>query len=578
MLEATREAWYGRWLSPEAPLYVIAIFICAVIVALTLVVFWATFVEGLPSIDAAYTLQNYQDALLAPSTWSASFNSLAIGAGTVLVNFFFAIPIAWFVQRTSLSCKEWYITLMLVAGVIPGFLKAIAWIFLLSPHNGLINQWVRQFVDVERGPFSIYNIAGIAFVQGLMLTPLMFFMVGVAFQKIDNQFEEVGEVSGANAARVFRRITAPLVIPAIAAAAIYNFMTAIAIFEIPALLGFPGQIYALSTRIYQAVNTDLGLPQYGIAGIYGLIMLIPSLVMLHFYQKMLRQSHKYSVISGKNYKAKLIDIGRWAWFGHAFVWLFFSLSFVLPLIVLVWSSLVPYIALPTAKSFALVNLNAYKVAIDVFTGEPFLNTLKLVLVVSVAVTVFSTILSWVVQRTKLPGRYAMDTIAMLPHSIPNLAFAFALGFIALLFARVLPLYGSLAIIMIAHVVAYISLGTRMVNGALIQIHLDLENAALVCGASPPRVIQKIVLPLLLPSLAYTAIWVALLSYRETTMAIFLQRPDNVVLSSKIWELWMGTKTSEASAAGVIMVATLMVLFFVMLKVGNRLGMKGPNLA
>src|SRR5688572_17060997 len=259
----------GRWLSPEAPLYAVSILACAVIVGLTLVIFWATFVDGPPGVDTAYTLQNYREALLAQSTWTATLNSLVVGAGTVAVNLFFAVPIAWLVQRTTLPGKNIYITLMLVAGIIPGFLKAIAWIFLLSPHNGLLNQLARLVVDVERGPFSIYNLGGIAFVQGLMLTPLMFFMVGAAFQKIDKQLEEVGEVSGASTRQVFQRVTAPLVLPAIAAASIYNFMTAIAIFEIPALLGFPGQIYTLSTRIFQSVHTDVGLPQYGIAGVYG---------------------------------------------------------------------------------------------------------------------------------------------------------------------------------------------------------------------------------------------------------------------------------------------------------------------
>jgi iron(III) transport system permease protein len=566
-----------KWLSPEAPLYAVSVLACAVIVGLALVILWATFVDGTPGVDTGYTLQNYREALLSESTWTATLNSLVIGVGTVVVNLLFAVPIAWLVQRTTLAGKSLYLSLMLVVGMIPGFLKAIAWIFLLSPHNGLLNQLARLVIDVDRGPFSIYNLAGIAFVQGLMLTPLMFFMVGAAFQKIDNQLEEVGEVSGANTRQVFQRVTAPLVLPAIAAAAIYNFMTAIAIFEIPALLGFPGQIYTLSTRIFQSVHTDVGLPQYGIAGVYGLIMLIPCMVMLHFYQGMLKQSHKYSVITGKNYKSRLIDIGGWAGLAQGFVWLFLALSFVLPLIVLLWSSLVPFISLPTPRALAAISLDAYDAALEVYSGEPLHNTLKLVAVASIGVTLLSTAMSWVVQRTRLPGRYAIDTIAMLPHSIPNLAFAFALGFVALLLARVVPLYGSLAIIMIAHLIAYVSLGTRMVASALVQVHADLESAALVCGAPPPRVIRRIVVPLLLPSLAYTAVWVALLSYRETTMAIFLQRPDNVVLSSKIWEMWMATRTAEASAAGVIMVGTLLVLFLVLLKLGRRFGLHGPQL-
>lgn len=556
--------------APEAPFYVVALLACTVIVGLTLVILWSTFVDGLPGLDADYTLQNYREALFESSTWSATWNSILVGVGTVLVNLFFAVPAAWLVHRTNLAQKNTYITLMFTVSMVPGFLKAMGWIFLLSPHNGLINQMLRS-VGLDDVAMSIYNVAGIAFVQGLMLAPLMFFMVGVAFQKIDIQLEEAAETSGANVWRVFRRVTVPLVMPAVAAAAIFNFMTAIAIFEIQALLGSPGQISTLSTRIYYAVHTDFGLPQYGIAGVYGVLLLIPALIMLYFYQQMLRQSYKYSVISGKGYKPKVVDVSRWRWLGHGFVWLYFLLGLILPVIVLVWSSLIPYISLPTAKTLGLVSLDAYGAAMDVFTGEPFLNTLKLVATAAVAVTFLSTIMSWVVLRTKMPGRYLVDTISMLPHSIPNIAFAFALSFVSLLLARYLPLYGSVAIIIIAHVVAFISLGTRLVNGSLLQIHQDLENAALVCGASPLRVMKTVIVPLLLPALLYTATWVALLSYRETTMALFLQRTDNTVLSTKIWELWMANRSAEASASGVLMVATLGVLLFLMLKARDRAG-------
>src|SRR3970282_231165 len=99
---------------------------------------------------------------------------------------------------------------------------------LLSPKIGLLNQFLRSFIPVEEGPLSVYNLGGISFVQGLMLTPVMFFICAAAFRAVDPQLEESAEVSGASRLTVFRRITGPLILPAIAGAAIYNFMTAVA--------------------------------------------------------------------------------------------------------------------------------------------------------------------------------------------------------------------------------------------------------------------------------------------------------------------------------------------------------------
>ncbi|MBI4322435.1 MAG: iron ABC transporter permease [Chloroflexi bacterium] len=556
-------------LRPETPLFAIALLAALFIVGLVVVVLYATVIDGLPGVEGKLSLVNYSDVMFSSVTYRALTNTIWLGLGTVAINFFFAVPIAWLIHRTSMPFKTVFLTLMYLGITIPGFLRAIAWILLLSPKIGLVNQFLRIFLPTDEGPLSIYNLPGIAFVQGLGLTAVMFFMISAAFLAVDPALEESAEVSGARKLSVMRRISLPLIAPALAAAGIYNFMTAVSMFDTPALLGAPSRIHVLSTLMFYTVHTDIGLPRYGVAGVYGVVLLVPTLIALYYYQKMLRRSYRYAVVTGKGYKPKLVELGPWKWAGVGFVSIFFFLELFLPLLVLIWTSLVPYIRLPSSEAFASINAEGYRYAIDALLGRPLTNTLIMVLAVMFGVLFVSTIISWVVLRTRMPGRYTLDSVAMLPHAVPSIAFAFAIAFIALSLGKVLPLYGSLVVIILAHVVAYVSFGTRTINGALIQIHRDLEEAVSTSGGSRITAIRKVILPLLAPALFYSGLWVGLLSYREVTMALFLQTPQNKVFSTVIWTLWGANKPSQAAALGVIMFVGTMIIVVILLRTASQ---------
>jgi iron(III) transport system permease protein len=193
------------------------------------------------------------------------------------------------------------------------------------------------------------------------------------------------------------------------------------------------------------------------------------------------------------------------------------------------------------------------------SGRALINTVLLVVCVAALVLFFSTITSWIVVRTRLWGRRGIDAVVTLPMTIPHLAFAFALSYAGLYMAQGFPIYGTLAAIIISHTIAFISFGTRTVNGTLIQIHRDLEEAVLTSGGSRLVALRRVVLPLLAPALFYAGVWVALLSYREVTMALFLQSPRNQVLSTAIWNLWDSNNPADAAAMGVLMFFTVMAL-------------------
>lgn len=541
---------------------------CAVIAALILVALWITFVIGLPSATATLSLENYWVVFSDVMSYKVLLNTAIVAVGTTAVSLFFGIATAWLVQKTDLPGKTIFITLMALGITIPGFLKGIAWILLLSPKIGLINKFLVHVLNlnIEEGPLSIYNLAGISFIQGLMLTPVVFFMLFGAMQALDPSLEESAEVFGASRFTTLRRVTLPLLLPGIAGVAIYNMMTGVHLFEIPALLGAPNGIHVLSTMIFFTVHTSVGLPNYGVAGVYGVLLTAPMVVALYFYYRVIRASHRYRVVTGKGYRAKLMTLGKGKYLGLLFVLFYNTLALFLPFLALVWVSLTPYIRLPSAAAWSALSLSAYAGAFHAIGGwRPIRNTLLLMTAVPVIVMTISLMMSWVVVRTRMQGRQAVDVIAMLPHAIPGLVFAFALAVVAMSFHRYLPIYGTLFILILANAVNKIAYGTRVTNASLVQLHEELKEAAEVCGASKLTVIRKIFVPILAPSLLFGGLWVSLLAFREVTMALMLQSPRNAVVPVAIWNLWGSAHTDTAAALGVIIFLVMGTLTFALQK-------------
>ena len=165
----------------------------------------------------------------------------------------------------------------------------------------------------------------------------------------------------------------------------------------------------------------------------------------------------------------------------------------------------------------------------------------------------------------------MDTIAMLPHAIPGLGFAFALTVVAILAAKWvpwLPLYQTLGIIIIANVVNRLSYTTRITNAALLQVGRELEESAQVCGARRLGTMWWVIAPLIKPSLVFGGLWTGLLVFREISMALMLYGPDSLVLSVRIWTEWEQGDLNEASALGIVMVMALGLLIFIAQRVAG----------
>ena len=551
------------------PLLVV-FFSCGIIVVLLLIILWMTFVPGLPT-EPGFALSNYRQ-VFSDRFFLMVWHSTLVAFGTTALALLWSVPAAWLIHRTDMPGKSVLMTAIAVSVLIPGFMKAMGWILLLSPKIGLVNLFLMNLLGLEEAPFSIYNRLGIIFVRGVMLMPTMFFLISGPMRTMDPSLEESSEVSGVNKWKTLLYITIPLMSPAIFAGAIYTFMTAVSIYEIPALLVGFGKYPLLSTAIFlNSVGTEQAtrLPQFGVAGVYGLIITLPSLIALYFYLRLIKQTHRYVVLTGKGYRPKLFSLGRLRYLSFLFIFLFVILAVILPFLVLLWASLLPTLRMLSVEAFSYVTLDYYARIWQIMGGDVIRNTFLLMAIVPAVVLLVSLMISWIVVRTDMRYRGVIDTIAMLPHAIPGIGFAFALIIVAMLLAKyvpVIPFYGTIWVVIVANAVNRLAYTTRVTNAALLQVARELEEAAAICGAGKIRAIRKVIVPLITPSLVFAGVWTALLVFREVSMALMVSSPGNTVLAVRVWTTWQGGRMSEASAMGVVMVATLAVIFLIAQKV------------
>jgi iron(III) transport system permease protein len=549
----------------------VAAFVSLIVFAPLLTVAWMSFVPELPTLRGPYTLANF-NVLLDGSTYEFLLNSIFFSVGTLVVALFFAFPTAWLVERTDMPHKFAIRALIGTTILIPTFLQAIGWVLLLSPSIGIINQFFKQASALPLA-INIYTLPGMAFVQGIGFMPIAFFMLSAVFAKMDPALEEAAYANRVGGLKTFLRVTIPLSWPGLLAAIVYMFILGLAVLEVPLIIGLPGKIYLFSSRVFVLTRASLGVPQYGVVGATSTVFLAVSLCAAFYYSRVIGKSYRYAVVSGKGYWPRLLELGRWKFLGGAFVGLYFTLAVILPFLSLVWVSLVPFIQVPSLEALDQVSLAAYRYLTSPRVSQSLVNTGILILVAPTLVIVLSFMVSWIVVRSNMPGRLALDRVATLPLAIPSIVAAVSLMYLSLIAGKLFPVYGTVWILVVAFAITHLTFGTRTLNTAMIQIHKDLEEAAAVCGASPAKVVRRVILPLIWVPLLDSWIWLFLLAFREVTMAVTLYITDNAVLSTVVWLLWSNGEFDRAAAVSVVLGIAIGLLAVVARIVGTQLAAK-----
>ena len=550
----------------------LAILPMLVIVILVSVLVWISFQTGIVGTpNASYTLHNYVEILGERFVLKVLWNTVVFTLATTATALVLGLPIAWLTERTSLPGKGLVYTIMTLGLLIPGIYTAMGWIFIAHVRIGLLNRWLMDTFGLAEGPINIATPVGMGFVQGLNLTPLAFILTAQMFRAMNPALEEAAKIHGMSFLGTARRITLPLAFPAILAATIYMLTIGIATFDVPAIIGLGNRIYMLSTYVYLTANPpDSGIPQYGITAALGTLMIGVAVLLTWWYSQVLRQGHRYQVITGKGYRPQLIQLGNWAILAWVFIALYFVASKLIPLLLIAYAAFVPYLAPPSYEMLGKMTLAGfYNLNWDLF-WRGLHNTLLLVVTVPLVTLLLAFSISWLIVRSRNRLRYALEFGAFLPHALPEVILAIGALLLALFVLQgIVPLYGSVWLIAIVYVISRLAFATRALNSSLLQIHKELEEAAYTAGLSPVRTSWRILVPLLRPTLMSVWIWSAILVYRELTVAVFLISQDSVTLPAVIWSYWFSGAINQAAAVTLLMTLALTPLILVFWWFGRR---------
>ncbi len=552
------------WLTPTL-LFVLLLLVVPPLVWLVLGSFSSTARDG---SAGALTLANYLRVLAAPSLAESTVNSFVFALGSAFLALALGGSQAWIVERTNAPLKALATIGAIVSLATPYILYVIAVLFAYG-RLGPISALLRLIAPETNASFNLQTLGGMIFVEGLLWTPLVFLMLSPVFRAADPSLEEAALMSGAGNGQVLRRISLRLATPVLLALLLLVFVKGVEAFEVPALVGLPGNVNVLTTEIYLSLKMSMP-PDLGRADAFSVLLVVLVAALLAFYRQLVHRAERFQTVTGKAYRPRVMDLGRGRWFAAALLALNFMVCVVLPIFSLAWTSLLPFYQMVSTRALSRLTLQNYDVVLG--TGgdlQAIGNTLLLSFATASIATALCALSGWLVARRR-PGSVLLDQVGNIPLVFPGIVLAVAVMQIFL--AVPLPIYGTMWILLVAFTIRYIPYGLRYAAAGVTALHRELEEAASTSGASLRRRFTRIVLPLIGPSLASGWLFVFLLTARDLSMPVLLSGPNSRVVAVQLYDLWVNGQATELAAFGlvwtVLMTGVAAAAFWVAHRLGN----------
>jgi iron(III) transport system permease protein len=480
--------------------------------------------------DSGFTLGYFVRALSQRLYLQALTNSLILGCWTALLSVAIGVPLAWAVSRTDLPGKGFVRLTASMAYLSPPFLIAIAYVNLFSPNAGLVNEFFRDVLGSPALTFNVFSMAGLVLVTVPHTFPFVYILAVGALQSVDASYEESAQILGAGTLRTACSITLPLVAPAILSGTLIAFVNAIALFGSQAIIGMPGRVFTLPTRIYALFTYP---PQYGLASALSLIFVAITVTALYLQRAYLAK-RSYVTLGGKGVRPRLVELGGLRWLVLGFCVLVFAVAILLPYATLIAVSFSKSWGLAFWQNLTLENYRFVLFEYDV-TQRAILNSLFLAAAAACIAVAIGAIVAWIDLRTNMVGRRFLDYVSLVPLGLPGIVMAVAL--IQFWLAMPVALYGTLTILLLAYTARYIPLGVRSAGASLRQVDRSLEESAHILGASWGVTMREITLPLIRPGLFAGWMLVFVPAIQELSASILLFSSSSITLAVAVYNLY-----------------------------------------
>jgi iron(III) transport system permease protein len=507
-----------------------------------------SFSEGLGAFGS-FTLEKYVKSYTDPALLEIIVNTIVFVIGSSVVATVLALFMAYLNTRTNIPFKGLFQMISIIPMMIPHILFAISWALLLNPSNGLINLLLKQILNLRDSPFNIYSLAGMILVEGLLDLPVSYLIIAPAMSSFDVSLEESSKVCGSSNFRTLFKITLPVLRPAILASITLVAIRSLESFAVPSALGMPGRIYLLSTHIYRIIATGFAA-DYGMAAAVGMSALAASVTLIVLYRHLTSESEKYVTISSRGYRPALIELHRAKIPLFVIVALLSFVLIVLPVLVLLYTSLVPYSMVPSLKAFGMMSWKHWLAVLkDPVSLLSLKNSLLLGVVGATLGVVLTLFVSYTIVKVRTHASGILESLSFLSFSFPGIVIG--VGFMWL-FVRT-PLYATIGSLLIGYIATYLPYGIRPLSSAFIQIHRHLEESSRVCGGGMFYTLRRIIVPLLIPGIVSAWILMATMFVRELSVSVVLSRPGSEVLAVQILRFAEDGLWGKLSALGILMI-------------------------
>jgi iron(III) transport system permease protein len=523
------------------------------IVTPVLIVLWRSLTTGKLGFSVGWTSANYLRVFGDRDILPMLGNSVLYAGGAAALGTGLGALLAWIVARTNTPGKTLVELMPLYPILMPPIMKNIAWILLLAPKSGVLNNFLQQCCGIERQVFNAFSMAGMIWVFGLACVPLGYLFLLPVFLSFDPSLEESAYIAGSKPVHTMLKITFPLAVPAFLSAFVLNFLRGLRSFETPVLQGTPAGINVFVSRVYDSMALEFNT---GLATAYSVVLVILSVIALVFYVRATRFSERYATITGKGYRVKVIDIGKWKYLTFILVFAYFLAGIAVPFAVLIIVSMIPYFDYDTFIKFpsnmALTNYYTVMRHPSFVTG--LYNSLVLSITIALTTVLAGIVMAFTIYRTRASGAKLFEFIGTLPLAFPPLVLSVGLVIICL----GTPRYNSLWALGLGLFVAYFPYAFRNASGSIVNIHKELDEAAWVHGARWRHVFFKITLPILKPSVGGALFYIFIEAIRNVDVAVLLTSPGKEYGPVTLFEYFRVGQWAEAAAGGVIYLLILIV--------------------
>ena len=500
------------------------------------------------------SLQAFVKVLGNPSYWSAMANTFIIAMSTMVLATAIGVALAWFLVRTNVPWRGMLEKIASMPIFIPPFIGAFAWILFGAPRIGLVNVASKVLLTKMHlaalftgGQIvNIYTYAGIVWVMGIYIAPYVMMIVAGALRNMDPSLEEAAQVSGLSRYRTMRIITLPVVAPSILSGAVLAFVISLGLFGTPVLLGMTAQIYLVTTRIYTELQQFP--PDAGIVAVLAIYLMSLS-VLANMVQQRLLRGRSFVTVTGKNFRPRLVHLGPVRFAVAGLVWLYLAFTVFAPIVVIAAAAFSTY---AWSGNCTLANLAFLWQSVDV--RSTFVNSLFITVVAASITTLLGIAVAWFTTRSKMRGKQLLETLVLLPMSVPSLAFGLGVFFFWVWMPKAVGVYGTVWIIIIALTGRYLSYSVRAISSNLLQVHPELEESARVCGYGWLRTITRITLPLILPSVVSSWVMIYSIFVSELSIVLPLYTANTRTLSILSFDTWSIGQFSQVASLSLLQLA------------------------